>query len=275
LVELIIVIAILAVLAGILIPLGMGYLNDARKTACDSNVATDKRMVVYALISGEMSTSGNSLTAADVRKYLADRRCATKCADGKTDLDISIYEGDIVIFCPVHGKDDHAYMKNIITNMLSNQAVKDALKSLSKDEVQLDSKAYLQNGTFVKKMLDAMGLSLSQADVDSFTFAILGKKNASGELVPTTAYFIPDRTSYVGYEEFTQSMGYEVPPTSPSSGQSLEERKRDFKAYYAYKYEVDPETGRITTSRCFVETSSMTGKNSTIITDPKYIYSVS
>ena len=46
LVELIVVIAIIAILAGILIPLMTGYLDDSRSAVCSTNRSTIKRLFI-------------------------------------------------------------------------------------------------------------------------------------------------------------------------------------------------------------------------------------
>lgn len=80
--ELIIVIAILAILAAILVPLMVGYIEESQTSVCQTNMATVRRLYTYeaGLASGDLSDTG---------KLLSDALAKTK----ETYVDATHYKG--------------------------------------------------------------------------------------------------------------------------------------------------------------------------------------
>ncbi len=122
LIELIVVLAVLGILAAILVPTIIGFINEARKNTCLATVQTGERLDdIYVSKGGTFDPSGTG----DFQ-FLVDAGligAAPVCPSGGTYSWVRGSEGDLNIICSVHGSE--------FTMLGSNVAFKSTFDSLT------------------------------------------------------------------------------------------------------------------------------------------------
>ena len=122
LIELIVVLAVLGILAAILVPTIIGFINEARKNTCLATVQTGERLDdIYVSKGGTFDPSGTG----DFQ-FLVDAGligAAPVCPSGGNYSWVRGSEGDLNIICSVHGSE--------FTMLGSNVAFKSTFDSLT------------------------------------------------------------------------------------------------------------------------------------------------
>ena len=104
LIELIIVIAIIAILAAILIPSIIGYVSDTQESVCDFNMKTIQREAIAQSALREAKTTGEIKAIYDrVIKAYIDGGQAPCPAGGVYTTDVDSEE-QVYVSCSIHGK---------------------------------------------------------------------------------------------------------------------------------------------------------------------------
>lgn len=171
LIEIIIAVAILAILIGIAVPMILGHVNKTKKTVCDSNIQT--LMDVYLLRlaeadgpeeAGISDVVADEFPQAEVTEGTATScKCTGLCPAGG-EYDISITKEKLTVNCSVHGA---------ISTATGNEFIEAAFKTdvfeeyfFTKGKKSMDSEApgtvdtpYAQK---IKDALKAGGLVLDE-----------------------------------------------------------------------------------------------------------------
>lgn len=167
LIEIIVVLAIIAVLISIAIPT-MSYLMDmSKERACAYSRSTMKRYLVYDTV-GETDLSSEEL------QKLADSHSDIYCPSQRVSYTVALVDGEVVVTCPYHGsaedKDGGSGMGDGVLPFDLKDALLKAVENAAPEYAQrIDSTA--PDGEFTKKILEYWtqnGIDLQKSNIQSW-----------------------------------------------------------------------------------------------------------
>ena len=176
--ELLVVVAILAILVAVSIPIFTGRLDYTKKTVCDANKRSLKAHIGATILQDDDKTELHLKNLLE--KYQETDKA--KCPEGGTYVIYGNFDDGFSILCSVH--DDDGTMRSEITRELLYSALSDVIKEdygknfssyLTSDSAYVDSGADSDRRNLLKPVFEDV-LKVDSSNIK--TWAICGKPNA-------------------------------------------------------------------------------------------------